>query len=396
MAGGARTIGAMPAARTLWGALALAPVLLLAACITGASPASPPIAPMPEEASFAQLVPAPALAGGSFELPVELFPWPGGGLAVAERRGVIAVHAPATPPRLVLDLAARTAIEGERGLLGAALDPEFDAFPYLYVYTSVLTGDGAEVTGRLSRFPVVDGRVDAGGELIVFEHPSRSTVHQGGALRFGPDGMLWLGLGDDRQSWDAQDPHNLRGAIIRIDVRGATAERPYRVPPDNPLLAMPDARPEIWAYGLRNPWRMDFDAAGGLWVGDVGDAREEEVSLVTAGANLGWPVFEGAHCRVGERVCDALNATPPVVSYGRRNTANCAVIGGLAAPDGAYLFGDHCSGRIWTLDEDGEGGWAMREIARTDRWILAFGRGPAGEVYVLTMGGPILWLEMPP
>ena len=342
------------------------------------------------------VAPAPTLEDGTFEQPVELFPWPGGGLAIVERRGAIAVHVPGLPPRLVLDLTARTASDGEQGLLSAALDPEFEAFPYLYVYYSALTGDGLAVKARLSRFPVVDDRVDASGELVVLDHPTTGILHQGGAIRFGPDGMLYLGFGDAQRPRDAQSLHNLRGAIIRIDVRGATVDAPYRVPADNPLLATPEARPEIWAWGLRNPWRMDFDAAGRLWVADVGDAREEEVSLVTRGANLGWPLFEGTRCRDEQRACDALaDAVAPVVSYG--SDQGCAIIGGVrASANGAYLFGDLCSGRIWMLEEGGETGWSMREIARAGRQILAFGHGAHGEVYVLPPGGPILRLEPPP
>ena len=339
------------------------------------------------------VAPAPAFEGREFNQPVELFPWPGGGLAVAERRGAITVHVPGAPPRLILDLTPRTAFSGERGLLGVALDPEFEPFPFLYVYYS--TFDAGEATGRVSRFPVVDGRADAESELVILELRQPGWIHLGGAVRFGPDGMLYLGFGDAQRPRDAQDPRNLSGAIIRIDTRGATADAPYRIPDDNPPLATPDARPELWAWGLRNPWRMSFDAAGRLWVADVGDKLEEEVSLVTAGANLGWPLFEGERCHAEERACDALGATPPVVSYD--HDAGCAVMGGVPAPsNGAYLFGDYCSGRIWIVEEGGETGWSMREIARAGHQILSFGRGPDDEVYVLTQGGPILRIEPPP
>ncbi len=341
-----------------------------------------------------QVAPAPAFEGKTFDQPVELFPWPGGGLAITERRGAITVHAPGTPPRLVLDLTARTSLDGEQGLLSAALDPEFDAFPYLYVWYNTQPGDGSEVTVRLSRIPVADGVAIPDRELRILELPQLTAFHSGGAIRFGPDGMLYLGIGDDFRSHDAPDPESLRGKIIRIDVRGATAEAPYRVPDDNPLLATPKARPEIWAFGLRNPWRMNFDAEGRLWVADVGHGHEEEVSLVTPGANLGWPLLEGARCRGEQRACDALGATPPVATYGR--DLGCAIIGGVhAPPNGGYLFGDFCSGRIWRLEEGGETGWSMREIARVDRRLLAFGHGAEGEVYLLTVGGPILRLELP-
>ena len=341
------------------------------------------------------VAPAPALEGLSFDDPVELFPWPGGGLVVVERRGVITVHAPGTPPRLVLDLTARTATGAELGLLSAMPDPEFDAFPWLYVWYSPLAGNESEVVVRLSRFPVVDGRAIPGEELRILELPQLSPHHMGGAIRFGPDGMLYLGIGDDFRSYDAPDLKSLRGKIVRIDVRGATAERPYRIPDDNPLLAMPDARPEVWAWGLRNPWRMSFDAEGGLWVADTGGGKQEEVSLVTPGADLGWPLIEGAHCHGEQRACDALDATPPVATYGRAQ--GCAIIGGVHHPaNGAYLFGDYCSGRIWALEGDAETGWSMREIAQAGYRILAFGTDADGEVYVLTRDGPILRLETPP
>ena len=341
------------------------------------------------------VAPAPALEGVSFDDPVELFPWPGGGLAVVERGGLITVHAPGTPPRTALDLTARTALGAELGLLSAAPDPQFGAFPYLYVWYSPLTGDGSEMMVRLSRFPVVDGRALPHEELRILELPQLSPLHMGGAIRFGPDGMLYLGIGDDLRGYDAPDPKSLRGKIIRLDVRGATAERPYRIPDDNPLLATPDARPEIQARGLRNPWRMSFDAEGRLWVADTGGEKQEEVSLVTPGADLGWPLIEGRHCHGERPACDALGATPPVAAYGR--DLGCAIIGGVHHPaNGAYLFGDYCSGRIWMLEAGGETGWSMREIAQAGRQILAFGTGADGEVYVLTQDGPILRLTPPP
>ncbi len=339
-----------------------------------------------------------AFGGRTFDQPVELFPWPGGGLAVAERRGAIAVHVPGAAPRPVLDLTARTSSLDEQGLLGVALDPEVDVFPYLYLWYSyrAFDADAAPVTGRLSRFTILEDRMDAESELVMLEVPNQPAYHLGGALRFGPDGMLYLGIGDYERLEIAQDPGDLRGKLLRIDVRGATAARPYRIPDGNPLVGTLDARPEIWALGLRNPWRMSFDAEGRLWLGDVGQATEEEVSLVTPGANLGWPAFEGTRCFSGEDACAALTgATPPVATYGR--DLGCAVIGGVhVPPDGAYLFGDYCTGRIWALEDGGGAGWSMREIARASHPILSFGTGVDGEVYVLTQGGPILTLELPP
>ena len=289
--------------------------------------------------------------------PVEAFPWPGGGLLIADLVGQIAVYEGGSEPRQILDITDKISTRaGEKGLLGVALDPEFESYPYLYVYyTARSENEGGEPGARLSRFPVVDGQATREDELVMLEHPGLYNLHQGGSLRFGPDGMLYLGIGDGFDCSEcARFPDTLLGKIIRIDVRGATAEQPYRIPDDNPLVENPDARHEIWALGLRNPWRMAFDSrTDELWVADVGAGYEEEVSIITRGAHMGWPLYEGFLCRRGSAEnCDAVaETTLPIVAY--NHSHGCAVIGGVvyrgsAIPnlDGAYLFGDLCSGRI--------------------------------------------------
>ena len=337
--------------------------------------------------------------------PVELLPWPDGGLAVVQREGTIALclaadQSPcavgAKPP--LLDLTDRTdssTIEG--GMLSAALDPNFDRSPFLYVYYTVQADPRK---ARLSRFPATDGQIAKDGELVILEQPMPSTSHFGGAIRFGPDGMLYLGIGENGAFFkDSQSLSSLRGKMVRIDVRGATPQQPYQLPADNPYLTTDGARPEIWAYGLRNPWRMSFDAAGRLWVGDVGDKRVEEVSIVTAGANYGWPVFEGNLCYGEEAQCAALtDATPPVITYTQEE--GCAIIWGgqyrgAALPQlaGVYIFGDFCSGLLWALTPDGASGWQRRLLATADIRILSFGIDAAGEMYVLALNQPVLTLE---
>ena len=338
--------------------------------------------------------------------PVELLPWPGGGLAIAEREGLIRLcdyraeiycEMNGNPP--ILDLTARVdTTTAESGLLSAALDPDFDRHPFLYGYYTTRTNPRKV---RLSRFPVADGRVDPAAELVILELAMPDDYHFGGAVRFGPDDLLYLGIGDNRSAAEAQNPASLRGKIIRIAVRGATPEQPYQVPADNPFLARPDFRPEIWAYGVQNPWRMAFDAAGRLWVGDVGSAgaqAAEEVSIVTAGANLGWPLFEGQLCYGDKAQCAKLaDYAPPVATYGREE--GCAIIWGgeyrgaaLTRLTGSYLFADYCSNRIWALTPDGEGGWSRRLVATRGSGdynlsvlnnIIAFGTDAAGEMYVL-------------
>ena len=357
----------------------------------------------------------PAFGGRVFDFPVELFPWPAGGLAVVDRAGAIHSYddvltserrragngsngkAGAGAPHPILDLTDWVDTFGERGMVGAALDPDCDRFPFLYVYYHLKAGADNRSLGRLSRFPIVDGAADRAAELVILTLPNMYLLHVGGALRFGPDGMLYLGIGDNFRAANAPDLHSRHGKIIRIDVRGATPEQPYRIPHDNPFIATPGALPEIWAYGLRNPWRMDFDAAGNLWVADVGHWDQEEVSLATAGANLGWPTFEGNLCRQEAQTCAALRATttPPAVTYTRHEGR--AIIGGVASPRPgiAYLFGDFGSLRIWALERDAAAaaGWRRRQIAQANGPILAFGAGPAGTVYVLLHDRPILRLE---
>ena len=349
-------------------------------------------------AEFAAAATAPAL-----RLPVELFPWPEGGLAVVEREGLVllcsgghALHCAEDERGPLLDLTDRTDLSApEGGMLSAAPDPDFDRFPFLYIWYTVRDDPRK---ARLSRFPVADGRVDRAGELVILEQPMPNSWHFGGAIRFGPDGMLYLSLGENQLPEEAQSLESLRGKIIRIDVRGASPEKPYSVPADNPFPATEGARPEIWAYGLRNPWRMSFDAAGRLWVGDVGVNDEEEVSIATAGANLGWPALEGNLCYGGAAQCAVPpDYAPPIITYGRED--GCAIIWGgqyrgAAVPQlvGAYIFGDYCSGRVWALTPDGAGGWQRQLAATVGSLITSFGVDSAGEMYALAVNRPPLKL----
>ena len=359
---------------------------------------------------------APSIAFGE---PVDIAAWPHGGFLIAERLGVVTLVENGTSSRTLLDLSDELFVElGFTGLLSVAVDPRYEEFPYIYAYFTA----GQNLTGadrpsvRLARFPIVDRRAVKNEGLIVLDlslplpaYGHYGDGHYGGTIRFGPDGMLYLSIGDGDCFECPQALDSLFGKIIRIDVRGATAEQPYRVPEDNPFLQVPDARPEVWALGLRNPWRMAIDSRQGtVWVGDVGQDYEEEVSVVPAGANLGWPAFEGVDCVIvdasikrhygiatGYSCEEFQDAIKPVVSY--EHTGNvCAVVGGLvyrgsAIPwlDGTYLFGDYCSGRVWALDGDADRGWDMIQIADLPRPLISFGTDAAEEVYVLTVGGPI-------
>lgn len=367
-----------------------------------AAPAGTPqqLQPETEEIEFVE-----ALDGRSFEQPIELLAWPGdgpddatGGLLVAEQRGGISLYAADGSVRGVLDLSEQVVFRGEQGLLSVALDPEFADHPYLYVWYSPRGTNLA----RLSRFPVEGTQADPNRELIILEVEQPFTNHNGGAVRFGPDGMLYLGIGDGGAANDprghGQNAQTLLGTIIRIDVRGASAQYPYRIPPDNPLLGVAGVRPEIFAWGMRNPWRMSFDPeTGALWYADVGQDRVEEVGIAAPGGNHGWNVFEGTECFGRDEDCAALDHIPPLAEY--RHDLGCSVTGGVVYRGaelpwltGAYLFADFCSGRVWALEARGEG-WQMRELAQLDARIASFGVDAAGEVYLLTFRAPILRLR---
>ena len=210
---------------------------------------------------------------------------------------------------------------------------------------------------------------DKDSELVILEIPQPAGNHNGGQLAFGPDGYLYVGLGDGGRGGDpfgnGQDLGTLLGSILRIDVSEASPTRPYQVPGDNPFVGITGALGEIWAYGLRNPWRFSFDSQYGdsgygdsesarLWVGDVGQNNREEVDLVQKGLNYGWNVMEGTACFSPQTGCDQTGLELPVAEYGREG--GCSIIGGyvyrgrlIPSLYGAYVFGDFCSGSVWGI-----------------------------------------------
>ena len=350
-----------------------------------------------------------ALHGRRFKFPVDMFAWPNRGIAVVEKKGYITLQSGTGLPQLVLNLINDVSNAGsEEGLLSVTLDPRFDEFPYMYAYYTV---SGDKHLTRLSRFDVVQGEALRDSEFVILDIPQPADIHNGGKILFGPDMMLYLSFGDGGPVWEKQSQRmdTLLGSIIRIDVRGTTEDQPYRIPEDNPLLSLRNARPEIWAWGFRNPWRMAFDPRGDrIWVGDVGWAEVEEITLVEAGTNHGWHLFEGSQCRVtsetGVSEDDCEDARDemifPIHEYLHDGTG-CAVVGGYVYEgksipwlQGAYIFGDHCSAKIWALTGDEDVGWEVSEILRLDphRRISSFGIDDEGEIYVLAVESPILKL----
>ena len=340
-----------------------------------------------------------AFGGRVFDAPIEFGAYPAGRFFVADLGGrVLLITSDGTDAGELINLRPRLRQGGEEGLLSVALDPQFAQNGFLYAY---YTPSGTEQT-RLSRFTVTNDAAPLATELILLEVAQPFRNHNGGAVRFGPDGLLYLGLGDGGSGGDplghGQNTQSLLGSIIRIDVRGASAVQPYRVPPGNPF-AGGGGRPEIWAYGLRNPWRMAFDpATGTLWAGDVGQNEIEEIDTIHGGGNYGWNRLEGNACFSPPQGCTSAGTVLPVATYG--HDQGCSVTGGVVARDGpvgaiegAYIYSDFCSGRIWALNAAAPA--TPAPIAEADANVVSFGVGPDGSVYVITFGGPILRIVDP-
>jgi glucose/arabinose dehydrogenase len=304
---------------------------------------------------------------------------------VLEQPGVIRVIRQGTvETEAFLDLSGEVVVGGEQGLLGLAFHPDFAANGRLFVNYTDLAGDTI-----VAEYLAPDGeRADPASarQLLFIDQPHE--YHNGGGLAFGPDGYLYVGVGDGGWPGDVigtgQDTDTLLGTILRIDVDAASPDLPYAIPADNPF-ADGGGRPEIWDYGLRNPWRFSFDPlTGDLFIADVGQVTHEEIDRHPAGTpgglNFGWSITEGLHCFEAE-ACDTAGLTPPLLEYGGRRleTGNCAVIGGpvyrgdaLPMLNGRLLFGDFCSGRIWTLLVGAEG-TVPEEQLDTDLAITSFG-----------------------
>ena len=351
---------------------------------------------------------------GDFANPVYVDNAPGAKklLFVVEQPGTVAVlrkgHKLNKP---FLDISDRVTFEGEQGLLSIAFDPGYATNRRFYIY--YVNGDGDIQVDSMRRKRKQPTRADSRSrhKLIVIPHPGQSN-HNGGQLQFGPDGRLYIATGDGGGEGDSGDNARhlnvLLGKLLRIDPR-KRGRRAYTVPASNPFVGRQGARPEIYAYGFRNPWRFSFDRRDGtLAIGDVGQARQEEIDYTTIrharGANFGWPEYEG------DSTYDAARPDPnphppsptfPILTY--THSEGCAIIGGyvvrgptLKALEGRYLYADLCDGEIRSLRPTLNGARGDRGTGLELRSPTSFGVGHRGRLYVASRAGPVYQLRETP
>ncbi|MFH1185833.1 MAG: PQQ-dependent sugar dehydrogenase [Chloroflexota bacterium] len=351
-----------------------------------------------------------ALVAAGFESPVDIqFPPDGSGrMFIVEQPGRIRIaNTPGLAKAPFLDISDRVNSRGnEQGLLGLAFHPRYAENGLFYVN---YTDDGSHNVIARFRVSADPDLGDAASETILVSVDDPFPNHNGGVLSFGPDGYLYTGMGDGGSANDpfgnGQNSDSLLGKILRLDVDG---DEPYATPEDNPF-AEGGGRPEVWAYGLRNPWRMSFDSAtGDLYIGDVGQGVWEEVDFLPAGepggANFGWNYREGAHAFAGAPPAGAA-LIDPVAEYSH-NEGGCSITGGYVyrgrMPEwsGIYLYGDYCSGKLWGLMRTPDLGagaeWATQLLYETGANITTFGQDTGGEVYFADRSGAIYRLEALP
>lgn len=373
---------------------------LVAGCESDRAPTDPDPDPPPPGVDGLELT---EVASG-FDRPLDLTAPPGDDrLFVVEQTGRIRIvrdgEVLAEP---FLDLSDRTQAQGERGLLGLAFHPDYAANGRFFVNYTDPGGTTRIEEYRVGAAPDVADAA-SGVELLSIAQPFGN--HNGGGLAFGPDGMLYVGTGDGGSGGDphghGQNVETLLGGLLRLDV---SVPGEARIPPDNPFAGRPDeGREELWAWGLRNPWRFSFDLAEGLlYVADVGQNRWEEVNVQAAdapGRNYGWAIMEGPEC-FGAATCDTVGLVEPVLAY-RTGVEGCAVIGGhvyrgsrIPGLEGTYLYSDFCRG--WLRSFRFEGGealepfeWPVRDVGA----VLSMGEDAEGELYLLAQGGGVFRID---
>lgn len=301
---------------------------------------------------------------------------------------------PSDKPKLMLDITDRVYDENEeQGLLGLAFHPDDPGKAYVNYTTKTHT-----VISRFDVMPKNPEQLNPKSEKIVLKFEQPYANHNGGQLAFGPDGYLYIGTGDGGGSGDqdnnSQNLKSLLGKILRIDVDHPAKGLSYGIPSDNPFLK--GGRPEIFAYGLRNPWRFSFDKeTGKLWVGDVGQGKYEEIDIIEKGGNYGWRIMEATTCFSPKDNCKTKGLKPPIYSYDHNYGSSVTggyVYRGSARPDlkGWYIFGDFSTGNIWALRSGASSSPEVVKLLASDKNIASFGVDAAGELYVCAYDGQIL------
>jgi uncharacterized repeat protein (TIGR03806 family) len=339
------------------------------------------------------------LAATNITRPVKMLPSPDGRLFFLAQPGVIFMAPAVTPQGAAMpwmDIQARVE-DGcnECGLLGMAFDPRFSQNGRFYLnYTRRMGGQLQTVISRFTvRSPPL-GAADAQSEAVIMTINQPYNNHNGGEIEFGPDGYLYIGMGDGGSGGDPEDHgqrmDSLLGKFLRIDVSGASG---YKVPPDNPFVGRAGARPEIWAVGLRNPWRFSFDPIEGtLWTGDVGQGAREEIDIIEKGRNYGWRLMEGTLCYNPDKDCQRPDLVLPVHDYPRsdgKSVTGGVVYRGKAIPGlfGTYLFADYVDRALWGLNPGPSGAYTRTTLIDDAANVSGFGVDPAGEVYIMDHTG---------
>jgi glucose/arabinose dehydrogenase len=307
-----------------------------------------------------------------------------------------------------LDIRDRVSAGGERGLLSVAFHPKYRQNGLFFVNYTNRAGDTEIARFRVSADD--PDRADPRSGVVLLQIHQPYSNHNGGQLQFGPDGYLYVGMGDGGSGGDphcnGQHPDGLLAKMLRLDVDAHAAEPPYYgIPADNPFRGGGDPADEVWALGLRNPWRFSFDRqTGDLWIGDVGQDRIEEIDFVErgsrewgGGANFGWNVKEGTRCFSSDcsgEPCRSTRFVDPVMEYDH-GRGDCSVTGGYVYRGGSvselagwYVYGDFCSGRLWRLRRDG-GRWRSELLPLVAPTVSSFGEDASGELYVATLGGDL-------
>jgi glucose/arabinose dehydrogenase len=322
-------------------------------------------------------------------------------LFIVEQTGRIKVLQPdSNTPTVFLNVVGKVISGGERGLLGLTFHPDFANNRRFFInYTRA--GDGATVVAEY-RASSANPNVADNNETVLLTIAQPAANHNGGMVEFGPDKFLYIGMGDGGNSNDpnnrAQNTNDLLGKMLRIDVDHTNGQLPYSSPADNPFFGAIAGRDEIYAYGLRNPWRFSFDRlTGQLYAADVGQGVVEEVDIITLGGNYGWKVLEGTRCTGNGTVsCTAPGFIAPIFEYNHSN-GRCSITGGYvyrgaknSLPFGSYIYGDYCTGEIFLLT-----GNQQQLLLDTNSNISSFGEDEAGEIYVVGLGGTVHRIKNP-